>query len=162
MTDRPWLTQALTPDWLSSMPRPSTCLARARWASSAPSPQPISRTREPGVTISAMRRRSLRMSTDRAVPRKPFRVPLRLEFASGLKESTRSRKAAMLGAASQETAERGEEFLLLEQEGIVAFIGCDLDEADIRAGCVEGVDDGAVLRGRVKPVAGEGYDAEAG
>src|SRR5258708_26756543 len=121
MTGRPWLTKALTPDWLSSMPRPSACLARARWASSAPSPEPISRTRERGVTISAMRRRSLRMSTDRAVPRNPFRVPLRLEFPSGLKAYTRSRKAAMLGAAGQETAERSEELLLLEQEGVVAF-----------------------------------------
>src|SRR5258708_30429563 len=123
MTGRPWLTKALTPDWLSSMPRPSACLARARWASSAPSPQPISRTREPGVTISAMRRRSLRMSTDRAVPRNPFRVPLRLELP-GL-TGTRSRKAAMLGAAGQETAERGEELPLLEQEGGGALVGCD-------------------------------------
>src|SRR5579875_3048573 len=99
--------------------------------------------------MSATRRRSSRSGT--AAPRAGAIVE-----ASGLiAASSPPHQAAMLGAAVEETSERRVEFRLVEQEGVMPFVGRDLDEAHIGGGGVEGVDDLAVLRGRIKPVAGE-------
>src|SRR5579872_6706699 len=58
-------------------------------------------------------------------------------------------------------AERREELGLVEQEGVVAFVGLDLDEAHVGGGGVEGVHDHPVLGCGIEPVAGEGDHAEA-
>ena len=47
---------------LISMPRPSTRFSRTSSSSSAPSPQPTSSTREPGLTRRSISRKSGRMS----------------------------------------------------------------------------------------------------
>src|SRR6185437_7646410 len=64
-------------------------------------------------------------------------------------------QAAMARAAVEETAQRREEFRLLEQERVVTLVGLDLNEADIRRDRVERVNDGAALPRRIEPVAGE-------
>src|SRR5688572_30622363 len=114
MTDRPWRTQALTPAWLHSMPRPSTSLLWASQSSSAPSPQPTSSTRLPGATISAMSCRSTRI------------LARGRDAANAIIGRGRSwfREAPMLGAAVEEAFHGGEELGLVQQEGVVALVGC--------------------------------------
>ena len=69
--------------------------------------------------------------------------------------------AAALGGADQEAAQGRLEFRLVEQEGVVALVALDLDEADIGGDGVERLDHGAALAGREQPVAGEGEEAES-
>src|ERR1700690_33784 len=74
----------------------------------------------------------------------------------------RSRQAAMLGAAVEEPAQRGEQLGLVQQERIVALVGRDLDKADIGGDGVERMHQLAALARREQPVAGERNDPEAG
>src|SRR5579862_4481240 len=69
-------------------------------------------------------------------------------------------QAAMLGAAGKEAAQGRVKLGLVEQECVMAFVGRDLDEADIGGGSVERVHDLAILRGRIEPVARKGDGAE--
>ena len=64
-------------------------------------------------------------------------------------------------AEREEAADRGEQFRLVEQEGVMAAVGLDLDEGDRGAGGVQRMHDRAALLGREQPVAGEGDHAEA-
>src|SRR5690606_41254714 len=51
---------------------------------------------------------------------------------------------------------------LVQQEGVVALIRLDLDEADVRGDGIECMNQPLRLAGGEEPVAGEGNDAEAG
>src|SRR5262245_54775719 len=157
MTLSPCATQALTPAWLSSTPRPSTCLTCTRWSSSAPSPQPTSSTRERGAIMSAISCRSIRMpAAGEAVPVLAA-VPLSAKAVTVMT----GLEPAAVGAAVEEAAQGGKEFRLLEQEGVMPLVALDLDEADVGGDGVEGMDEGAALARREQPVAGEGDEAEA-
>ena len=61
----------------------------------------------------------------------------------------------------QEAGDRVEQLRLVQQKGVVALVGLDLDEADIGRHRVQRVHDLAALARRIEPVAGEGDDAEA-
>src|SRR5512144_3450099 len=124
MTERPALTQALTPSLLSSMPRPSTCLNCTRYSSSVPSPQPTSSTRERGSIRSAISCRSTRMMGD-----------------AGVIAGSGERQAAMLRRAREETAQYPAEVGLVEQECVVAVVGDDFGEADVGGDRAQGMDD---------------------
>ncbi len=52
----------------------------------------------------------------------------------------------MLGGAVEKARQRRVELGLVEQEGVVALVGLDLDEADIGRDRVERMDDGAAFR----------------
>src|SRR5690349_1172907 len=70
-------------------------------------------------------------------------------------------EAAMFRAAREETAEHAIELRHVEQEGVMARVALDLDEADIGRNRVQRIDDHAALARREQPVAGEGNGAEA-
>ena len=72
-------------------------------------------------------------------------------------------RAAGRGArrSRQKAAQGREQLRLVQQERVVALVGLDLDKADIGGDRVQRVHDGAALRGREQPVAGERDDAEA-
>src|SRR5882724_8349221 len=106
----------------------------------------MSSTRAPGLIMSAMSCRSTRM-------------PL-LRRMMSLIGSARG-QAAMLGAAIEEAVQGGGEFRLVEQEGVMALVALDLDEADIGGDRVERVHDGAALGRGEQPVGGERGQAEA-
>src|SRR6516165_7880884 len=162
MTESPWPTHELTPDWLSSMPRPSTLLCRVRWASSAPSPQPMSSTRAPGSIISAISLRSWRNSpagSAAAAGRAP--ASSRLRDAVICAPVPLTGQSAMLGAPGQEAAQGREQLWLVQQKGVVSVLGRDLDKADIGRHRVQGVDQFAAFGGREQPVAGERDHAKA-
>ena len=85
----------------------------------------------PARSCSATRRRSPRMLRGVA-------GPARRRCASGLMAS-RGRDAA--AQPSRKPRKRGEEFRLVEQEGVVALVGLDLDEAHIGGDGVERMHD---------------------
>lgn len=66
----------------------------------------------------------------------------------------------MLSRALKETTKHAVKFRHIQKKGIVAAIGLDLGEADIGGDGIERVHDAAAFDGGVKPVAGEGDDAE--
>ena len=133
---------------MTSMPRPSTFLVSASSCSSAPSPQPTSSTREPAATISAISRWSTRC----------------WRGAGGCQHQRRSGarfSPRFVGGRIEEAAHGREQLRLLQQEGVVALVGLDLDEADVGRHGVQRLHDLAALARRIEPVAGEGDHAEA-
>src|SRR5690242_17378639 len=97
----------------------------------------MSRTREAGAIMSAISLRSRRSSPVTPAPvagtvaaRSSGRVAPRL--ISDCASCPKARQTTMLGAAGQETAQGCEQFGLVQQKGVVALVGLDLDEADIR------------------------------
>ncbi len=124
------------PRGLISSPRPSTPFSLARSSSRAPSPQPTSSTRAPG-------------RTSRTISRK---------FSEGSPKLTGPAPAP---PASRNPSSARVQHRLVEQEGVVALVGLDLDEAGARAGGVQRPHDRAALGGRIEPVGGEGEHAEA-
>ena len=67
----------------------------------------------------------------------------------------------MFGGAFEEARQGGVKLRLVEQEGVVALVGLDLDEADIGGYGVQRMDDRPAFGGGEQPVAGERDDAEA-
>src|SRR5690606_23187013 len=65
-----------------------------------------------------------------------------------------------LRRAVQEAVKRCMKLWFVEQEGVVALVALDLDEADISRCSVESVDQPLGLARRKQPVAGKGDDAE--
>ena len=105
--------------------------ARLQKRSNSPSPQPTSSTRGACSTISATSRRSTR-----ALPGARARIARSVRIAP-LRAEPRSCRHAFspraLPRAVEEAAHDGEQFRLVEQEGVVAFVGHDLGEGDARA-----------------------------
>src|ERR1700686_5257239 len=104
------------------MPRPSTSRVSPSSRNNSPSPQPTSSTLAPRSTISAISTRSTRAPP--AV--RGMLATVRLELARVLMASALRHKAARLAGAVEEPAHDTEQFRLLEQEGVVAFVGDDL------------------------------------
>src|SRR5215469_2056386 len=69
-------------------------------------------------------------------------------------------ETAMLGAAVQKAVQRLKQFRLVEQKSVVAVVGGDLYEADIRRRRIERVHDLAAFRGWKEPIARKRDDAE--
>src|SRR6267378_1418382 len=110
----------------------------------------MSSTRERGATISAMFCRSTRMV---------WGVGLR--GSRGTSDVLASVDATAFGRSVQEAAQGLFELRLVQQEGVVALVALDLDEADIGRHGVEGLDHRPALAGGKQPVAGEREQAEA-
>src|SRR5450759_4082565 len=142
------------------MPRPSTPRLSPSSRNSSPSPQPTSSTLAPRSTISAISTRSTRAPPGVRGMLATVRLgSARVLMASALRRKA-TRQAPCLAGAVEEAAHDAEQFRLLEQEGVVALVGDDLGERYARAAGVERVHDGARLRGRKQPVAGERNHAE--
>src|SRR5579884_2791839 len=89
-------------------------------------------------------------------------VMVRREHSPGyFRLAARGGQAAVLGAAGEEAAQCLEQLRLVQQEGVVALVGLDLDETDVGGDSIERVHDLAALGGREQPVASERDDAEA-
>src|SRR6185437_3137390 len=140
------------------MPRPSTARVSVSSLSSSPSPQPTSSTFAPRVTISATSSRSTRALPGAGIGAAD--APLLLPRARVLIRSTLCLEAADRAGAVEEAANDREHLRLIEQEGIVTFVGDDLREGNARAGGVERMDDGARIRRREQPVRRERNHAE--
>src|SRR5471030_3335562 len=110
----------------------------------------MSSTRDLAATISAMFCRSTRMVWG------PER-----SGSSGIVASFSSVDATALGRSVQEAAQRLLEFRLVQQEGVVALVALDLNEADIGGNRVQRLHHRAALPRGEQPVAGEGEEAEA-
>src|SRR3982074_1904920 len=123
----------------------------------------MSRTRTPGSIISAIRRRSRRSSSGSAgeLAGAASGVPKRSAALRSAMSAPEAGQAAMLGAAGQEAAQGCEQLRLVQQKSVVTLVGLDLDKADIGGDRVQRMHQGAALRGREQPIAGEGDDAEA-
>ena len=137
------------------MPRPSMPRLSSS-CSSSPSPQPTSSTFEPGSTISATSRWSVRY-----LPVRSGAMPASGRACScSAIVSHRSVRPRALPRRLQEGAGDIEEFRHVEQEGVMAAIGLDLGERHPRARGVQRMHQRARFRGREQPVAGERHHAE--
>src|SRR6267378_805047 len=123
----------------------------------------MSRTRTPGSIISAIRRRSRRSSSGAAeeLAGAASGVPKRSAALRSAMSAPEAGQAAMLGAAGQEAAQGREQLRLVQQKSVVTLVGLDLDKADIGGHRIQRMHQGAALRSRKQPIAGEGDDAEA-
>src|SRR5690606_22893593 len=156
MTDNPRATQAFTRSRSISIPRPSTPLVWINRSSNAPSPQPTSSTRAFSVTISAMRRWSTRGVVCKGCCDRSISIPIAqpLSLASG-------RNAPLGRRGIDEPADGCEQFGLVEQEGVVAFIAFDFHERHVGGDGVQRLHDSLGLSCRIQPVTRKGDDAES-
>ena len=141
MTDRPRATHSLTPRCDSSTPRPSTCLSvLQQFEQHAVAAADIE---HPGAG------------------RDEVGDDLEVDALGGTLTLMAPPSPRARAAEREEAVDGGEQFRLVEQEGVVAAVGLDLDEGDRGAGGVQRMHDRAALLGREQPVAGEGDQAEA-
>src|SRR5438445_10747569 len=144
MTERPRATHSLTPRCDSSSPRPSTCLVSCSNSSNEPSPEPTSSTRDCGGMRLATTSRSTRWLPLTLMMLPPGRMILIRKicnFPGSCAQSSRPCRRA------DEAVDGCEQFRLVEQEGIVAAVGLDLDKGYGCAGRIECVHNRAALFG---------------
>ncbi len=154
--------------------RPGSPRGRAPRTRSRPAARSRCRARRrcgrPAACAAACRRRSRRRARANRAP--PCRRRARGRCASrsrlsgsiigiGHHGARRTVEPARPRGRVDEAARRREQLGDVEQEGVVALVGLDLDEGHRRARRVQRMHDGPAVRGREQPVGGEGHDAEA-